>query len=114
MVEPMHSTHNGVGYTGVEDKTAIVTGSVVKGKRKWLLKGHPVINRTAGSYKHGDEVQIVVWNKPGSTIEKARVLNARWDRLEIFFPVELWDEMIKEYVLHNNAARSKLDERTQA
>ena len=92
------SHHNGVIYIGSKDDTAIVTGSVTKGDKKWTLKGHPVINKTEGSYKHGNEVQIILWNKANSTYEQPRVKYAeKWDRLEIFFPPEVWHDLIKQY-----------------
>lgn len=89
--------HNGVTYTIVEDKDSQAVGSVTLGNKKWTLKGTPVIEVTKGSYKHGDEVQIIIWNKAGSTTERARVKYAEdWDRCEIFFPKEVWQAMIKE------------------
>lgn len=98
--------HNGVVYLGSRDDEAIATGSVTMGDKKWTLKGHPKINKTKGSYKHGDEVQIVLWNTKGTTFEKDRVRfnqdgspkEHAWDTLEVFFPPEVWHELIKEYI----------------
>lgn len=104
--------HNGVEYLGVEDRLRTVVGSITKGDKKWTLTGFPKINKTNGSYKHGDEIQITIWNKAGTTYEKDRVryeLDGRpklhaWDTVEIFFSPEVWHELIKEYYRYINEA----------
>jgi len=91
--------HNGVHYAGVESRDEMVVGSITKGDKKWTLKGFPKINRTIGSYKHGDEVQITIWNKAGTSSEKKRVIYAdKWDTVEVFFSLEVWHNLIREYV----------------
>ena len=90
--------HNDVRYFGTEDRQNKVTGSITKGDKKWTLTGFPKINRTYGSYKHGNEVQIIIWNRAGTTFEKDRVPYAKnWDTVEIFFSPELWLELVREY-----------------
>ena len=96
--------HNGVVYIGSEDRQRKVVGSITRGKKKWTLMGFPKINRTIGSYKHGDEVQITIWNVGGKTTERDRVRYAvNWDTVEIFFPPDIWHELVKEYYDHINA-----------
>jgi hypothetical protein len=106
MAKSFKHEHAGVTYRGSRDDEAIVTGSVTMGDKKWTLKGHPKINSTLGSYKHGDEIQIVVWNTNGTTFEKPRVQFNQdgtrkvhaWDTLEIFFPPEVWHSLVKKYI----------------
>lgn len=106
MAEKFNKKHAGVTYIGSRDDEAIVTGSITMGDNKWTLKGHPKINKTEGSYKHGDEIQITVWNKAGTTFEKPRVQFNQdgskkvhaWDTVEIFFPPEVWHSLIREYI----------------
>ena len=97
--------HAGVTYIGARDDTNKVVGSITKGGVKWTLAGFPKINRTIGSYKHGDEVQITIWAKIGSTTEKPRVQFEpdgapkvhKWDTVEIFFTEEVWNELLRVY-----------------
>lgn len=101
-VKRFQKEHNGVTYIGVRDDDRTVTGSITNGDKKWTLKGFPKINRTEGSYKHGREIQITLWNKAGTTIEQDRVEYAkgRWDTLEIFFPPEVLHDLFYEYFSH--------------
>lgn len=99
MVKPFKKEHNGVTYNGVRDDEALVEGSITRGNKKWILRGHPKINRIDGSYKWGDQVQITIWNTAGSTTEQDRVGYATsWDTVEIFFPPELWKQLFDEYM----------------
>lgn len=98
MVKTFTKDHNGVNYFGVRDDVRLVTGSITKDGKKWILSGHPKINRTKGSYKFGDEIQITIWNSAGTTIEKPRVSYAtNWDTIEIYFPPDLWKELVETY-----------------
>ena len=102
--------HNGVIYHGVLDNQRYVTGSITMGNKKLTLTGHPKINKTEGSYKHGEEVQITIWNKAGTTYEKNRVRYEsnglpkvhKYDTVEIFFDPEVWQDLIAEYVFYMN------------
>lgn len=104
-VKPFERPHNGVKYIGVEDRDRTVIGSITMGSKKLTLTGYPKINRTQGSYKHGDEIQITVWNKAGTTFEKPRVQfeqdgtpkKHKWETVEIFFPPEVWHDLIRQY-----------------
>jgi hypothetical protein len=105
MLSRFKRTHNGVTYVGVRDDVNKVTGSITKGDKKWTIAGYPKINRTLGSYKHGDEVQITIWNKAGTTHEKDRVRfeldgslkKHSWDTVEVFFAPGQLEEMMYEF-----------------
>lgn len=97
-VKTFELEHHGVIYQGSRDNDRLVVGSITKGNKKWTLSGYPKINRTKGSYKHGDEVQITIWNKAGNTTEKDRVVYATdWDTVELFFPPDVWKELFEVY-----------------
>lgn len=99
-------THNDVTYIGSRDDEAFVVGSITMGEKKWTLKGHPKINKPVAKWlKHGDEVQITIWNVKGTTYEKPRVRfnpdgtpkEHKWDTVEIFFTPEVWNDLMREY-----------------
>jgi hypothetical protein len=89
----------GVKYYGVQDTEARVRGVITNGDRKWELTGVPKINTPRAEWlKHGNEVQITIWAKIGSTIEKPRTNYAtQWDTVEVFFTPEVWHELVTEY-----------------
>lgn len=98
--------HNGVDFAGVEDRQRTVVGSITMGNKKWTLTGFPKIQTMKGSYKHGDEIQIAIWNKLGTTFEKDRVRFEpngdpkvhKWDTVEVFFKADVWHDLIREYI----------------
>lgn len=110
MARGFRKEHAGVTYLGSRDDESIVTGSITNGDKKWTIKGHPKINKTEGSYKHGGEVQITIWNKLGATFEKPRVQYNQdgspkvhlWETVEIFFPPQVWHSLIREYLREVN------------
>lgn len=97
--------HNGVTYKMIVDHDRTAIGSITYGEKKYELKGKPEIKRTLGSYKHGDEIQVAIFAKAGTTIERPRVQfepngdpkKHPYDRIEIFFNIDLFEDLVREY-----------------
>lgn len=95
-IKKRYKNHNGIDFTMyVTDQ--IYRGEAVLGNKKLHLTGIPSLTKAIGQYKYGDEVIVQIYNKSGSVIEKER-LNENYDRIQIFFPLEIFKEMCKSFM----------------
>lgn len=98
MIKKRVTHHRGVKYSTIELQKK-VDGFLANGETKYVLKGKPAIEEITGSYKYGDQVQITVYGKKGTTLKTERINNSKYDRIEIFIPKEDWMEMMKEWMM---------------
>jgi len=96
MIKKRYHNHNGINFTMyVSDE--IYRGEATVGNKKLHLDGLPSITKAIGQYKYGNEVIIQVYNKSGHVIERDR-LNQNYDRMQIFFPINVFKEMCKQFL----------------
>jgi len=96
MIKKRFQEHNGINFTMyVSDEK--YRGEAVLGNKKLHLTGLPSLTKAIGQYKYGDEVIIQVYNKSGSVIERERI-NENYDRIQIFFPMQVFKEMCKQFL----------------
>lgn len=97
MVTTKEYTRNEVNFQTIESDLQ-VDAAMTAGKTKSVLNGTPAIQIMRNSYKYGDQVQITVYNKIGSTIVKDRVSYAdKYDRVEIFIDKVEFIEMVRAF-----------------
>lgn len=94
MIRKITRQHDGVEYIHYEGLSN-AHGSVQHEDKNSVLTGIPSITRIKGSYKFGKEVQIQLHAPAGSVITKKRN-SEKWDRIEIYLPVEMFEEIFKE------------------
>lgn len=97
MVSKKEYTRNDVDYKTIESDLP-VDAALTTGRTKSVLNGVPAIQIMGNSYKYGEQVQITVYNKIGSTKIKERVGYAdKYDRMEIFIKKDEFIEMIRAF-----------------
>lgn len=98
MITKKQHTRNDVGYEIIESSDPVECALTV-GEDKYVLNGKPAIETMSNSYKYGDQVQLTVFNKIGSTVKKGRVAYAtKYDRMEIFFDRKQFIELVSEFL----------------
>ncbi|MBV6341471.1 hypothetical protein [Candidatus Magnetobacterium casense] len=94
-VESFNNRHNGVTYKGAKIPCPIEATVCLDDKSKVVIKGVLSIEQMTGSYKFGEQLQIVVLGKP-VRVEKRNA--SEYQRIEIAIPLSWGNELIQSYL----------------
>lgn len=91
------NNHNGISYDGVKLVNPIEATFTHGINQKWVLEGTISLERMTGSWKFGDQLQIVVY---GNKIrQQVRVSNNKgYERIEIALPLNIGKELLSNMV----------------
>lgn len=111
MITKSNYTRQEVDYEKLESNIEINSALTVNNE-KYILRGKPAIELMANSYKYGEEVQITVYNKIGSTKLSGRVPYAtNYDRMELFFKREEFKNLCEEYLKIYNQKKKPMEKK---
>lgn len=87
-------------YKGVEihelaTSQVPVEATVAYGNKRLVFRGLCTVDKTQGSWKFGEQIQLVLWTKEKVKVEN-RAENNGYNRIEIALPKEIGIRMIQE------------------
>ncbi len=93
-VETFHNRHNGVSYKGAKIPCPIEATVCLDDKSKMVIKGVLSIEQMTGSYKFGEQLQIVVLGKL-VRVEKRNASD--YQRIEIAIPLSWGKQLLARF-----------------
>lgn len=97
-IETFQNNHNGVTYKGVRLVTPIEATVCTDNQAKVVFKGELSLEEMTGSWKFGQQFQIVLRGKPVRIQQRNP---SEYQRIEIALPLNVGRLLLSEFLLNN-------------